>query len=72
MEPPRKFARIGSKIRKIREEKRLKQEWLGKKVSLNKSEISRIENGKRNITLEKVYEIADALNIPPSSLFEPD
>jgi transcriptional regulator with XRE-family HTH domain len=71
MEPSKKFNhRIGSRIRAIREEKKLKQEWLAKKVSLGKSEISRIENGKRSITLIKLHEIADALDTPPYYFFE--
>ena len=58
--------RIGERIRKERTVRLIKQETLGKKVNLSKSEISRIENGKREIKLSKLIEIAKGIGVNPS------
>lgn len=62
--------KVGASIRKERTAKHIKQETLAKKVGLSKSEISRIENGKREIKLALLKEIAQAIDVPTSSLFE--
>lgn len=62
--------KIGQSIRKERTAKQIKQETLAKKVGLSKSEISRIENGKREIKVDMLREIALAIGIPPSSLYD--
>lgn len=67
-----KSKKIGRRIRMERMAKLIKQETLGKKVSLSKSEISRIENGQRELRISKLYEIADAIGISASKLFEDD
>jgi transcriptional regulator with XRE-family HTH domain len=63
-----RFESVGENIRRHRKAKRIKQEWLGKKVHLNKSEISRIEGGKRNISVKILLQIAVVLEIDPSQL----
>ena len=65
-----KSKRIGRRIREERTAKLIKQETLAKKVSLSKSEISRIENGQRELKISKLYEIAAAIGINPSKLFD--
>ncbi len=62
--------RIGANIRKYRLAKNLKQEYVGKKVALDKSEISRIENGKINIGIITLFKIAEVLEVTVSILFE--
>ncbi|HMK27141.1 MAG TPA: helix-turn-helix transcriptional regulator [Chitinophagaceae bacterium] len=62
--------RIGRRIRAERTAKLIKQEILAKKVSLSKSEISRIENGQRELKVSKLYEIAEAIGISASKLIE--
>lgn len=62
--------KIGQSIRKERTAKQIKQETLAKKVGLSKSEISRIENGKREIKVDMLREIALAIGIPVSSLYD--
>ena len=62
--------KVGQSIRKERTAKQIKQETLAKKVGLSKSEISRIENGKREIKVDMLREIALAIGIPASSLYD--
>ena len=62
--------KVGASIRKERTAKFIKQETLAKKVGLSKSEISRIENGKREIKIDMIRKIAFAIGIPSSSLYD--
>jgi XRE family transcriptional regulator, fatty acid utilization regulator len=62
--------KIGANIRKARTAKNIKQETLGRKVNLNKSEISRIENGKREAKLTMLRKIAFEINVTVSSLLD--
>ena len=70
MEPSKiNFEKVGENIRMHRKAKGFKQEWLGRKVNLNKSEISRIENGKRNTSVKTLVQIAVVLEIDLSRFF---
>jgi transcriptional regulator with XRE-family HTH domain len=62
--------KIGARIRKIRTAKLIKQETLGKEVNLSKSEISRIENGKREVKIVKLMEIAKVIGVNINLLLE--
>lgn len=62
--------KIGANIRKARTAKNIKQETLGRTVNLNKSEISRIENGKREAKLTMLRKIAFEINVTISSLLD--
>lgn len=64
------LARIGRRIYMERIARQIKQETLGKKVNLSKSEISRIENGKREIKLSTLIQIAKAIGISPATLLD--
>ena len=61
---------IGANIRKHRQSKQFKQEWLAKKARLSVSEISRLENGRRDTTIKKLLDIADALKTHPADFFK--
>ena len=57
---------VGQRIKFRREEKGLSQLDLAKKVGYEtKGSISMIESGKRDISLDKVREIAKALDVTP-------
>ena len=57
---------VGQRIKLRREEKGLSQLDLAKKVGYEtKGSISMIESGKRDISLDKVREIAKALDVTP-------
>lgn len=62
--------KIGANIRKYRLSKQIKQENLGRMVDLDKSEISRIENGQRDPKINKLIEIASAIGVTAAALFE--
>nr|CAC80863.1 RtrR protein [Acinetobacter sp.] len=54
---------IGQLIRKKRKEKKITQEALALQCGIDRSYIGRIERGEVNLTVEKLYEIATALEV---------
>lgn len=64
--------KIGENIRRERTLRFVKQETLARQVNLSKSEISRIENGKREINLSVLLQIAKALGVNPDILLNTD
>ncbi len=61
---------FGKRVRKLREETRLSKEAFAYEGGLDRMYISEIERGKRNIGLENVKVIANALGVSLSELFE--
>ncbi len=59
---------FGSNVRKIREEKGLTQEALAFMAGFSRSYYTELELGKRNPSLLNIKKLADALNVPVSSL----
>ena len=60
---------FGERLKKIRTQKSLSQEQLSYLADIDRSYISDVERGARNISLENIYKLASALNIPPYLLF---
>ena len=54
---------FGSKVRDQRKLKKLSQEKLALLCNIDRSYMGRIERGEVNVTIEKVYELAKALEI---------
>ena len=63
MKDPRLIA-FGEKVRQIRKEKGLSQEALADLAGIDRSYMGHIERGDQNITLTKIHQIADALEVP--------
>ncbi len=59
---------FGKKLREIRKLKGLSQDKLALVAEIDRSYVGRIERGEVNITLEKVYELAEALNCNAAEL----
>lgn len=59
---------FGQLVRKYRKEKNMSQEQLALLYNMDRSYLGRIERGEVNPTLEKIYELADALKISPTRL----
>jgi len=62
--------RFGDKIRKLRKERGLSQEKLAELSGLDRTYISGIERGLRNVALRNIEALAQALQISISELFE--
>lgn len=55
---------FGSNLRKFRTEKGLSQEKFAERCGLHRTYISDIERFQRNVSLENIQRIADALQLP--------
>ena len=61
-------AQIGTKIKSVRKIKSISQERLALLCNIDRSYIGRIERGEVNLTVEKLYEIATALEVDMKEL----
>lgn len=66
------FISFGGSVRKFRTSLGLSQEELAFKTGLDRTYISGVERGIRNISLRNILLIANALKIHPSFLFNID
>lgn len=62
------FLSTGRKIKHTRKYLNMSQSELAKLVHTSQKQISFYESNEQNITIEKLLEIADALNVEPSKL----
>lgn len=59
---------LGKKIRLARKEKDLSQDMLALICQIDRSYMGRIERGEVNLTVEKLYQIAENLGCDPAKL----
>jgi len=62
--------KIGKKIRSLRVEKGYSQEKLAEMSNLHRNYIGMVERGEKNITVEKLSQILDSLNLTLEKFFE--
>ncbi|MEN8358796.1 helix-turn-helix transcriptional regulator [Acinetobacter towneri] len=60
--------KIGQLVRNKRTEKKISQESLALLCGIDRSYLGRIERGEVNLTVEKLYEIASALEVDMKEL----
>ncbi|MEI8134368.1 MAG: helix-turn-helix transcriptional regulator [bacterium] len=60
---------LGARIREIRNSKELSQEYLAYLADLDRTYITSVENGKRNISIVNIQKICKALGMPMSKFF---
>ena len=65
-------ANVGTHIRELRTAKGFSQDSFALKCGLHRTYIAGIESGKRNVSLENLGKIADALEVSLSSLCDYD
>ena len=63
---------IGNKIKSLRIEKNISQEELASACGLDRTYITYVENGKKNVTIETLFKITQALGITLSDFFSFD
>jgi transcriptional regulator with XRE-family HTH domain len=61
--------KIGNRIKQLRQEKHLSQEAFADMCELDRTYISSIEKGKRNVSIVNLEKIANAFNVNLSTLF---
>ena len=60
---------FGLAIKKLREETGLSQEKFALSIGMDRTYYASVEAGKRNISLQNIYKIAEGFNISVSTLF---
>jgi transcriptional regulator with XRE-family HTH domain len=61
---------FGRAIRELRKDKGLSQEAFADLASIDRSYMGHIERGEKNVTLTKIYQLSDALEMNPSEIFD--
>jgi transcriptional regulator with XRE-family HTH domain len=61
--------RFGERIRFLRKERGLSQEEFAQLCGLDRTYISGIERGLRNVSLRNIETLAESLDVPMSELF---
>lgn len=57
------YKKVGQKIRELRMQRNLSQEYLAEKCNLSSAYISYVEQGKKRISLKSIIIIADFFNV---------
>ena len=60
---------FGLAIKKLREETGLSQEKFALSIGMDRTYYASVEAGKRNISLQNIYKIADGFDVSVSALF---
>jgi transcriptional regulator with XRE-family HTH domain len=63
---------LGEMIKKLRKDRKLTQEQLGKMIGVQKSQISKLENNTKNIRFGTIQKVFAALNAKVKLTFEAD
>ncbi len=61
--PQRLYRLIGQRIRNLRTSQGLKQEELGRRVSLSRTSITNIEQGKQRLLADQLFTFASAFGV---------
>ena len=64
------LSQFGERIKMVRNERKMSQEKLAELSKLDRTYISSVERGKRNIGILNIIKIANALNVNACSLLE--
>jgi transcriptional regulator with XRE-family HTH domain len=65
------YSEVGKRVRAARKARSMTQEGLASQVSLTRTSITNIEQGRQNFPLHMLAEIAAALNVLPAALLPP-
>lgn len=61
--------KLGNRIRELRIQANLSQEKFALMINMDRTYLASVENGKRNISLENIYKIANGFHITIEELF---
>ncbi|GAB3911262.1 helix-turn-helix domain-containing protein [Mucilaginibacter boryungensis] len=61
--------KVGQRIRELRNEIGISQEALANKAEIDRTYVTDVENGRRNISIENLEKLVTALQIPFKDFF---
>jgi transcriptional regulator with XRE-family HTH domain len=61
---------FGTALRSLREERGYSQEHLAERAGVHRNYVGGVERGERNVALENIVKLAQALSIRTKDLFE--
>ena len=62
--------KVGLRIKQLRKLKKLLQEKLGLEAGIDRTYIASVENGKRNISIENIEKLTNALEVSFEEFFK--
>lgn len=68
----RRREQVGDRLRSLRRAKGISQRSLADQVGIDARSIGALENGTKAVTLDALFDIADALSVPVTWLFVDD
>lgn len=69
---PIEFPNVGRKIRMVRESRQLSQEYVAGRMKISQQAYSRLEQDGENVSLKRLKQLAEALEVPLQSLIGDD
>ena len=69
---PIEFPNVGRKIRMVRERRQLSQEYVAGRMKISQQAYSRLEHDGENVSLKRLKQLAEALEVPLQSLIGDD
>lgn len=60
---------FGERVRHLRGQAGLSQERLAEQAGLHRTYVGSVERGERNVSLDNICALADALHVPVAELF---
>ena len=61
---------FGERVRRLRQERGISQEALADLVGIHRTYVGSVERGERNVSLDNIGALADALGVSPARLVE--
>ncbi len=61
---------LGLAIRQVREDRNLSQERLAEFADLHRTYVSSVEQGRRNLSIENIHKICNALGVSMTELIQ--
>ena len=62
--------KFGERLRELRKEKGISQETLAHKAEIDRTYMTSVENGRRNISIKNIEKILDALGVSFNEFFK--
>lgn len=69
---PIEFPNLGRKIRMVRESRQLSQEYVAGRMKISQQAYSRLEHDGENVSLKRLKQLAEALEVPLQTLIGDD